>query len=254
MLMALQLKLSQDSLSTDGTTLIVKDTTGAYNASTNPGGYGTPNPDASSLVQLRWKMLESCDWELISGAYTVADIIAGFSITTINTGLSTDLRLLPDGVEQVQLLEGYPIATKTLSVTPGSELVGLGTFSAGDFTGIDYISFISIPNEIFKILGIVGSTMTLDKVYSGALTTELINRWYEGELYVLVQTFGNNQINKDLTTITADNLTGDKLMNLTKRTMNSFAASARFDAGDYMGANTLALDVANYSRIKRYGS
>jgi hypothetical protein len=252
--MALQLKLTKYSLSDDGTTLVVKDTTGAYNGSTNPGGYGTPNPDPATLVQLRWKMLESCEWELISGAYTVADIVAGFSITTINTGLSTDLRLLPDGVEQVQLLEGYPIATKTLTPSAGSTLVGLGTFTADDFVGIKYISFQTIPNEIFKILSIVGSTMTLDKIYDGAATTELINHWYEAELYVLIQTYGNNQINKDLTKVTADNLTGDALMNLTKRTMNSFAATARFDSGDYLGANTLALDVANYARIKRYGS
>lgn len=249
----LQLKLSKVSLSVDGSQLVVQDTTGNYNASTNPGGYGTPNLGPASLVQLRWKMWNDCLWRLISGTYSVADIQAGYTIDTINIGLSTDSRLLPDGVEQVQLLEGYPVATKTLTTVSGSNEVDLNTFDIDDFTGFEYLSFQSIPNEIFKIINIEGTTIILDHPYTGSNSTELINQWYGAELPVLVQTFGNNRINKDLTGVTACCMEGKTLNNLMSRTMDSYAAVARFEAQDYLGANTLATAVANSTLIKKYG-
>lgn len=48
--MALILRLSYDSITADGTQITISDATGNYNASTNPGGYGTPNPDRSDIA------------------------------------------------------------------------------------------------------------------------------------------------------------------------------------------------------------
>lgn len=253
--MGLVLKLSKVGLSADGTTLTVQDTTGEYDAETNPGGYGEPNPEPSTMLQMRWSLWASCLWTLIQGDYVSADIQAGFAITTINTLLSTGLNLLPDGVEQVQMLMGYAMdVDNNLAVINGSCTATLTGFIPSDFTGIRYISFVSLPDEIFEILNIVGNTVYLDHPYDGDNTTELVNQWYNVDLQILVQTAGNNNINQQLARVTAGSLKGDKLIELTSQTMDSFAASARFDAGDYQGANNLALSVANYQYYRRYGS
>lgn len=47
--MALTLKLTQGAISADGLTFTVSDSTGNYNVSTNPGGYGSANTARESL-------------------------------------------------------------------------------------------------------------------------------------------------------------------------------------------------------------
>ncbi len=47
--MALVLSVVKTSISANCNTLVVSDATGNYNVSTNPGGYGAPNPARSSL-------------------------------------------------------------------------------------------------------------------------------------------------------------------------------------------------------------
>ena len=48
--MSLVLQIIQQSISADGTTMVFADTTGNYNALTNPGGYGTPNAARNTLA------------------------------------------------------------------------------------------------------------------------------------------------------------------------------------------------------------
>ena len=47
--MAIELNLTYER-STDGLTVTVTDNTGAYNVSTNPGGYGAPNPSVANFT------------------------------------------------------------------------------------------------------------------------------------------------------------------------------------------------------------
>lgn len=47
--MALELELTKDSISSNCLTLTVSDTTGDYNATTNPTGYGAPNETRANL-------------------------------------------------------------------------------------------------------------------------------------------------------------------------------------------------------------
>lgn len=48
--MALLLKISESSYDRSTHTATFSDDTGNYNASTNPGGYGTPNPERNTLA------------------------------------------------------------------------------------------------------------------------------------------------------------------------------------------------------------
>ena len=50
--MALVTTTTQGTTSQDCTTLVIGDTTGAYNVSTNPTGYGAPNYAVSAVVEL----------------------------------------------------------------------------------------------------------------------------------------------------------------------------------------------------------
>ncbi len=47
--MALQLALTKTSISSDCNTMVVTDSTGNYNITTNPGGYGAPNETRANL-------------------------------------------------------------------------------------------------------------------------------------------------------------------------------------------------------------
>jgi hypothetical protein len=48
--MALQLQISEDSYDRGTHTITINDDTGVYNAGTNPGGYGAPNPERVDLA------------------------------------------------------------------------------------------------------------------------------------------------------------------------------------------------------------
>lgn len=107
-----------------------------------------------------------------------------------------------------------------------------------------YLSFQSDSNNfLYQVLSISGSIITLDTPYGGTNTTDSCSQWYTTILDVLVQTFGQNQINDRLTRFTADGIPDNELTNLTKLTMDELSAGARFDAGDIAGANDLALSV-----------
>jgi len=241
--MGLQLKLSKVSLSSDGTTLVVQDTTGDYDSVNNPGGYGTPNPDrATTLVQLRWKLYRDCVWKLISGGYSQSDIESGFAITAINIGLSTVLNLLPDGVEEIQFLSGYTLSGSVTTI-PGEAYITVIDLDISTLLPGMYISFQSDPGTVYLVKTITEGTITLDTPYGGLNTTETCIQWYQTILDVLIQTLGQNRINDRLTRYTANSITDTELDNLTKLTMDELAASARFDAGDIAGANDLALSV-----------
>ncbi len=48
--MALVINIVKDSINDAGTELYLRDDTGAYEVSDNPGGYGTPNPDRDEIA------------------------------------------------------------------------------------------------------------------------------------------------------------------------------------------------------------
>ena len=54
----------------DATTITLKDSTGVYNADTNPGGYGTPNAAAPTQIGIRAKYWPDSD---IYGSIITAD-------------------------------------------------------------------------------------------------------------------------------------------------------------------------------------
>lgn len=234
----LQLKLNLVSLSPDGTILTVIDGTGAYDSVTNPGGYGTPNRAISSNIILRWKLYNTQDWLAIASV-TEADLASGFGITTQGLGQSPTPELLQDGVEFVQYIALYDKGN-TVVTTPGSNVVTFTpNFSSADFTGIDYIAFGSNLNQVYAIVSRTASTLTLDQPYSGILTTEEAWDAQNGDLQVLVQTYSNQQLDKQVAGVTSEQMEGKLLNRLFYNMMRLFVAQARFEAQDYYGADLI---------------
>lgn len=239
----LQLKLGKVSFSSDGTQLVVQDITGAYNADTNPTGYGTPNRAISANLILRWKLYNSNVWSVLPG-WTGAP----YTITTLNLNLSTGSpQLLPDGVEFIQYLGLYD-KSATGTVTAGSNRVG---FSGSDFTGIDYIALGSDLTKIYKIISRGSNYLILDSCYEGPNSTEELWDAQNGDLQVLVQTYTNMQLDDQVASTSAEQLYGEQLNNVFNRLMRLFIAQARFNKTDYYGADLIMQNLFRECLVKR---
>lgn len=233
----LQLKLNKVSMSADGTILTVIDGTGAYNVSTNPTGYGTPNRAISTDIVLRWKLYNSPDWIQIPGI-TGGDLASGVAITTVLLGQSGTAQLLQDGVEFIQYLGLYSKGD-TVAVVPGTNRVDISNFSLSDFTGIDYVAFSSDLTSIYGIVSRGSNYLILDRYYAGSLTTETIYDAQNGDLFELVQTYSNQQLDSQVAGTTAEQLYGKQLDRLFYRMMRLFIAQARFENTDYYGSDLI---------------
>lgn len=239
----LQLKLSKVSMSPDGTTLTVMDTTGAYNSVSNPTGYGTPNRSVSANIILRWRLYNSNSWIQIPGV-SQADLAAGYPITTVSLGQSGTANLLQDGVEFVQYLGLYSKGN-TVTTEPGTKKILIPNFSLSDFTNIDYVAFGSDLTTIYGIASRGNGYLILDDCYNGVLLSETIYDAQNGDLLELVQTYTNQQIDQVVASTTAEQLVGKQLDSIFYRMMRLFIAQARYEKTDYYGSDLIMQELYN---------
>jgi hypothetical protein len=240
----LQLKLSKVSFSADGTQLVVQDTTGNYDVSINPTGYGTPNRAISANLILRWKLYSSTTWIALAG-WTGAP----YTITTNALGLTTGIPgLLPDGVETIQYLGLYSKGAN-VTVANGSTNV---IYTGLDFTGIDYVAFSSDLTLIYKIASRGTGYLTLDTCYTGSLVSELVYDAQNADLQVLVQTYSNQCIDKEVAGTSVEEFcTGKQLEATFHKMMRLFIAQARFERTDYIGADIIMQNLVSTYFIRR---
>lgn len=225
-------------MSADGTTLTVIDGTGVYDPDTNPTGYGDPNRDISTNIILRWKLYNDTSWLVIPNI-TGGDLAAGVVITTISLGQSNTADLLQDGVEFVQYLGLYSKGD-TVTTEPGSDKVLIPNFTLSDFTGIDYIAFSSDLTSIYGIKSRGLNYLILDRCYTGSLTTtETVYDVQNGDLFELVQTYSNQQLDNQVAGTSEEQLYGRQLETIFNKIMRIFIAQARFTKQDYYGADLI---------------
>jgi hypothetical protein len=240
----LQLKLSKVSFSADGTQLVVQDTTGNYNSVTNPTGYGAPNRSISTNLILRWRLYNSSTWLTLDG-WTGAP----YTITTSALGLTTtNPGLLPDGVETIQYLGLY---SKGGSVTVANGSTNV-IYAGMDFTGIDYVAFGSDLTKIYKIVSRGTGYLTLDTCYTGSLVSELVYDAQNADLQVLVQTYSNQCIDREVAGTSVEEFcTGKQLEATFHKMMRLFIAQARFERTDYIGADIIMQNLVSTYFIRR---
>lgn len=116
--MALDFKVELVGISDTGKTIAIRDSTGFYNAVTNPGGWGTPNPEIGDidlyLISLSHFSLEEVYWQRQVRAATepndqtspgVNQIAFGepVNIDSIKLGIDDTQNTFSDGVYDINL-------------------------------------------------------------------------------------------------------------------------------------------------------
>lgn len=183
--MALSIKPAKNSTQPDGCTeLYINDSTGAYNATTNTGGYGTPNPAYTDIASItlrifRPNVTDTYEDIILNGGSTptavqYANPNGGYyvALNSINTGQSTGSETLSDGVYTIQEFVCYDRldpATE-VSVTNGSKDVVIST-GYTDYTDFNYMY---LPDgklyEVASINALTGE-VTLVENYAGTTTS-----------------------------------------------------------------------------------
>jgi hypothetical protein len=123
--MALQQSFKMNRAS-DGLSIIVTDTTGAYNATTNPTGYGGPNPSVSDFTALSISMYLP-DPVTLQPSTTAIPITAIFptlpsetngTYTITSTALLGSETVLVDGLYKGIITATYDIGAGDVSISP----------------------------------------------------------------------------------------------------------------------------------------
>lgn len=155
--MALSRKITLQSVTTDGKGIIIKDTTGVYDVSINPGGYGTPNPERTDFVVASIKVAYldgSLSWLYTSDATA---LLSGDAFT-----ITSNLLIPVPG--------DYPFKDGVLLLTTyaGLESVTI-TGNAGDtmITGDDLSTFEGADSVIDDS----GTTYIIDQSYDNNYDT-----------------------------------------------------------------------------------
>lgn len=230
--MTLVRKSTLQSVSTDGKNIIVKETTGAYDASTNPGGFGTPNPDTTFFQLIILKLLY-IDGSITYLATASASDFLGGSNYSINSGLLPSPADYPfkDGVLQVT---SYASSTLVTVVgTAGNKFI---TGSLANFVAADAI--VDSGNVVYLIDKTQTNTSGTIYLTTALLTTITQARvGYAASCYAMINA---GFICKMVNAIggTAESCNEDEnALPLYDLLVKKFQADFAFAAGDYVNAN-----------------
>ena len=179
--MALILKFSATVADKLANTLTLKDTTGDYDVSLNPGGYGVANNFINQdIVFIKYKTWTDTAWlqTYLTGPQST-DLHASDGLTVVPSELGSSGDTFPDGVDQLQMI---PLNTAGVdgTFTLGSKIVTLNptTFDPSTYgsTLVAYIAGVdgTIHTKVYEIdqTGTNDTTqLTLKEAFDEATTT-----------------------------------------------------------------------------------
>lgn len=125
-------------ITVDGTTIVVTDTTGAYDADTNPGGWGDPNPELneSAIVALVRRVVDD-----VETSFTPVGNYAVYDPAAVNTKQTQfNFTILNDGHIKMYVFR-LPVSTDGINSVSGEDI------NEGDFF------YWNNGSLIWKILG-----------------------------------------------------------------------------------------------------
>jgi hypothetical protein len=232
--MSLQPKLkilSQDTETYDSIT--VQDDTGAYNVSTNPGGYGAPNPGTGDVIKtfLREEYMGDTapkGWEEVTAAS-----VLGAGVTWTHS--------FREGVAKIGYLVGIVIAGGGITALKGNMNFDL----TNAHIKLEGATHIEIGGKLY---GLDVSKLTSTGGYvTTAFDDDYVavagNCYYEGYVYSLWNAQGYAQLVKDIATISCTTLDCESAQNaeLIKRRRYYLATGYNFERGNYSKAHNLAV-------------
>lgn len=259
------IKLTLDSIGTKAATITLKDETGAYNVSTNPGGYGSTNellsPATTTKAYILWRYWTD---EAYSTAFSltgqnITDIQStGLSLTPVALGLSTDSTdVFADGIHQVKYLPAQLLPNSaTGTFTPGSKIVPLtnglniaNLLNAGALTWIGVVDGSVTKFYEVDASGTNNNTqITMKTAFSGAAPVVGAGiAAAEGDLKVLIATAAEACIVSStgkLADIPGDCTAVEVILN--KLIRWKFAAGILKDCQDYDGAHNMVVSINKY--------
>lgn len=238
----------------DGSSLTIKDSTGAYNVSTNPGGYGTPNADEPTVVGFRVRYWADTDiyGSLVTDDTTILAALlgAGFALTIEQLGESE-----ADFSSGVHHIKYYPLeeVDTIVTLTKDSKLVTVTAGTApstwdSDYVGIVFNDGATLGTKVFLIdrnEAITSTTFYLTEAWTDdTITGQAVMLAPEADLKILAveeaQSCLVGRIGKLGKSCTCNEDEVDLLMWLT---MQIFAAQINFDCADYTNAHNKIVNV-----------
>lgn len=251
--------ISKLAIAKRATSMTLQDITGAYNISTNPGGYGTPNiaspPVAVGLTWRQWDATAIYRNFIMSDVADIAELVS----STGHEFLATDLGItkFEEGVNHIKYYPLEAVATNTFSVVAGSKTITVVTPTLGLFnpTTLDtaYLAAVLIDNGGSVASGIMlldtdrtawtTTTFGVDTAWAGATGTGYtLMIGTEADLKVLVKESTEACIAGKVGKISAMDCCDRKVIDkLTDLTMWMFAAVVEMQCAQYQSANDLVL-------------
>jgi len=251
--MALVTTTTQGTTSQDCTTLVIGDTTGAYNVSTNPTGYGAPNYAVSAVVELVFDAIipntsEYTDPYVLTGsdAEDIMNQVSDLNITSqVLDSTATTNSPLQDGAYYCRYTP-YWLAATTISVTAGSASATLSSTAAvAPYAGVNRMK---IDGEYYGA-SVSGTAVTLDREYIG--TTNATQTWYAGFMDAIVlqqMCNGERCVTKKIAQLYNENCDCKNLAKAEafQKKQDLYAADILFDNGDYTQFQSLMNQVTAY--------
>jgi hypothetical protein len=242
------------SIAQDASSITVADGTGAYHATTNPGGFGGPNPTSVDMVAAVIRMASYSSLNAYSSkrfAKTnllteAGQVLQKGDFPAANPGAT----LFPDSVYNAKYHPVYA-GTGTISYTAGSKeftLTNASTILAFPVVGI-IIPSVDNSRVYFidrtKTLNGSGGSVTeaFPNTAGNALAYEIV---YEGDLKILVSKAGDNCLTEDLGIWAENDCQDDEFRDVWRRYRMKIAMSNKFTKGYLFDAHNLAVKLASY--------
>lgn len=236
------------SISKSGKKIVLQDNTGAYEVTTNPGGYGTPNPDTPPVaVGFRfYKLNETTPYlNFISEDIGfIADLVgAGVELNAETLGLG----VFPTGVTHIEYyvfqdsdsVVSVVNGSKTITVTSGTvptayddALVGALLLNDSD----------EIQSNTLKISNKLAGSFEIDSTWDETATGWGIMLATQGTVKVLFTELPTKCISEKIGELAStDHCNDDVVQKLTTLSLWVLSAKVKFGKKDYTGANKLAV-------------
>lgn len=238
--MALITKFVKVAQAQDNKSVTFDDTTGAYDVSTNPGGYGTPNPAYTDILRavlqitnlktdaISYYLLTQAEAQALANPATENPLTLD-SYYIGQTAVDEDLVAINDGTFQIKYV---PILAEaiTIGATNGSVVV-TGTSLTTIFANYSVIYFDGKLYEIDKVNGFTSTSMRLKTAFSGTTGSFSAQTGAMALLKFGLNGVGNTTLIKAIGQITCCSDT-DQLMDIL---LFKFGTDAKEQCGDIEG-------------------
>lgn len=245
--MSLQPKIAVVSVAK--TALVVKDNTGAYNASTNPGGFGSPNDTVGDVNQILLQLQSVADT-----SFTERMLDSGEYADYFGAGVTFQDPVYPvtieDGVFSIKAFIGYNYIDADVTITEGSKAF---TLTDADTVLAGCIGIL-IPSlhatKVWKLdpaqpLSNLGGYFLEVATASG---TVAFSRLFQALGYTKMAEDGYNCLVRDIGQYAESTVPCDLAIEqeLTRRILMYNSIDVKFERADYLAAHNLATRLVAY--------